>query len=173
MSEKLIRVRDIQKFLGRSRSFAMELLRKMKAKGDNNVVFNPELRLYGVLDFDVFINNIKGNEICERSNYINEAINTTLTSPLIPFMSFKFKKELKDYSIRDRILALEEIDKLLNNSSEDLKRLIIFLLETCMRINEALNIQFTDIATDQRTNIQYIRIRKEITKNKKERYNLL
>ena len=83
MNEKLIKVKEIQKFLGRSRNFSMELLRKMKVKGDNNVVFNPELRLYGVLDFDVFINNIKGNEICERNNCINEAINTTLTSPLM------------------------------------------------------------------------------------------
>lgn len=64
MNEKLIKVKDIQKFLEKSRSFAMELLRKMKVKGDNNIVFNPELRLYGVLDFEVFINNIKGNEIC-------------------------------------------------------------------------------------------------------------
>lgn len=48
--------------------------------------------------------------------------------------------------------------------------MIIVLLETCMRIKEALNIQFTDIATDSNTNIQYLRIRKEISKSKKERF---
>ena len=52
MNEKLIKVKEIQKFLGRSRSFSMELLRKMKVKGDNNVVFKTleELQPYYWLD---------------------------------------------------------------------------------------------------------------------------
>lgn len=139
---------------------------------------NKDLNNIRKIDLNEYINyrklqNASDGFIRKELSLLQNIYNFAIENELVnnnPFMSFKFKKELKDYNIRDRILTLEEIDKLLNNSSEDLKRLIIFLLETCMRINEALKIQFTDIATDQRTNIQYIRVRKEITKNKKERY---
>lgn len=135
----------------------------------NNV---KKIDLYDYINYRK-INNISDGFIRKELVLLQNVFNFALENELVnnnPFVSFKFKKELKDYSVRERTLTIEEIDKVLNNSSKELKRLIIVLLETCMRIKEALNIQFTDIATDPKTNIQYLRIRKEISKSKRERY---
>ena len=78
-----------------------------------------------------------------------------------------FKKTLKNYETKERFLTPEEIKNLLENSNKYLKRIIIFLLETGLRINELINLLYTDIATDLKTNIQYVVIKKEISKNKK------
>lgn len=86
-----------------------------------------------------------------------------------PFSSYNFKKTLKNYETKERFLTPEEIKNLLENSNKYLKRIIIFLLETGLRINELINLLYTDIATDLKTNIQYVVIKKEISKNKKER----
>ena len=139
---------------------------------------SKDLNVIRKIDLNEYINyrklqNVSDGLIRKELSLLQNIYNFAIENELVnnnPFMTFKFKKELKDYGIRDRTLTIEEIEKLLNNSSEDLKRLIIVLLATCMRIKEALNIQFTDIATDPRTSIQYLRIRKEIAKNKRERY---
>lgn len=86
------------------------------------------------------------------------------------FDRYKFRKVYSDYSIRERFLTPNECIRIISNSNEYLRRLIIFLLETGLRINEALNLQYTDIAYDKQNNINFARIRKEISKNKKERF---
>ncbi|HSQ97779.1 MAG TPA: tyrosine-type recombinase/integrase, partial [Rickettsiales bacterium] len=63
----------------------------------------------------------------------------------------------------------EEARSLIKNSNELLAMLLIFLFNTGLRINEALNLLYTDIATDLQSKIHYITIRKEISKNKKDR----
>jgi integrase len=87
-----------------------------------------------------------------------------------PFTTYKFKKNLKDYEPRERYLKPEEIQEILKACNKYLQRLIIFLLETGLRIHEALNICFSDISTDLKTNIQYLVLRKEITKTNRTRF---
>jgi integrase len=119
------------------------------------------------------INNIKDafirKELALLQNIFNFAIEYEMTGNN-PFLTYKFRKNLKDYEPRERFLTPEEIQTILEQCNEYLKRLIIFLLETGLRINEALNICFTDIATDPKTNIQYLVLRKEITKTNKTRF---
>lgn len=86
------------------------------------------------------------------------------------FDRYKFRKVYNDYGVRERFLTSDECIKIIENSNEYLKRLIIFLLETGLRIKEALNLQYTDIAYDKQNNINFARIRKEVSKNKKERF---
>lgn len=54
-----------------------------------------------------------------------------------------------------------------NSCNSYLKRLVIFALETGMRTKEITNLLFIDIATDFNTQVQFVRIRKEIQKIKK------
>jgi integrase len=87
-----------------------------------------------------------------------------------PFATYKFRKNIKDYEPRERYLEPKEIQLLLEQCNKYLQRLIIFLLETGLRIKEALNICFSDISTDPKTNIQYLVLKKEITKTNKTRF---
>ncbi len=103
---------------------------------------------------------------------LNVILNYALELDIIninPFSGYKFRKRLKDYEARERYLTPIECQKLINNCNYTLKRLIIVLLETGLRINEALNLLFSDIAIDTKYNINYICIRKEISKNNKSR----
>ena len=86
-----------------------------------------------------------------------------------PFTYFKFRKDLKDYEPNERFLTPEEARALIKNSNELLAMLLIFLFNTGLRINEALNLLYTDVATDLQSKVHYITIRKEISKNKKDR----
>ena len=86
------------------------------------------------------------------------------------FDNYRYRKKYKNYEPRERFLTPNECIRIIENSNEYLKRLIIFLLETGLRIKEALNLQYTDIAYDKQNNINFVRIRKEISKNKKERF---
>lgn len=85
-------------------------------------------------------------------------------------MSYRFKKHLQDYRPRELFLTPAECQSLVNGCNPYLRRLVIVLLETGMRIHEALTLLFTDIATDAQTNIQYIHLRAENTKSNKDRY---
>ena len=80
------------------------------------------------------------------------------------FDRYKFRKVYNDYGVRERFLTPNECIKIIENSNEYLKRLIIFLLETGLRIKEALNLQYTDIVYDKQNNINFARIRKEVSK---------
>ena len=86
------------------------------------------------------------------------------------FDRYKFIKYYNTYEPRERFLTPNECIRIIENSNEYLKRLIIFLLETGLRIKEALNLLYTDIAYDKQNNINFVRIRKEVSKNKKERF---
>lgn len=85
------------------------------------------------------------------------------------FNSFSFK-DLKNYEPRENFLTPDNCQVLIENCNEYLKRLVIFALETGMRIKEITNLCFNDIATEPQSKIQFARIRKEISKNKKERF---
>ena len=78
--EKLIRINDLQKFFGKSRNYVMNLLYDMKQSGNDNVIYNPTLKIYGVLNFNQFINNIKEFERCKTKTFTKEEKHTTLTS---------------------------------------------------------------------------------------------
>lgn len=86
------------------------------------------------------------------------------------FNSYKITKKLKDYEPKERFLTPQETKELIENYNEYLRRLVIFALETGMRIKEITNLCFIDIATEPQSKIQFARVRKDISKNKKERF---
>ena len=58
---KLIRIEELVKLMGFSRPTIAKLLRKVAFAGSTNVLYNEELRLYGVRDLETFyleINNL-------------------------------------------------------------------------------------------------------------------
>lgn len=119
------------------------------------------------------INGISDAWIRKEFDILNNILNLAIEYDLIdvnPLNKYNYKKSLKDYEPRERFLTPQEIGTLLKNSNKYLQRVIIFLLETGLRINELINLLYTDIAIDKRTNIPYVIIKKEISKNKKERF---
>ncbi|MDR0572382.1 MAG: site-specific integrase [Rickettsiales bacterium] len=86
------------------------------------------------------------------------------------FDHYNFHKIYKNYEPRERYLTPNECQRLINSCNPYLQRLVIFLLETGMRINETLNLLFTDLAHEQDTKIIFVRVRKEISKSKRERW---
>jgi integrase len=118
------------------------------------------------------INGCKEQYLREELGILQSIFNLAIEYEMTennPFNTYKFKKKLKSYEPKERFLKPEEIRLLLKECNEYLRRLIIFLLETGTRIKEALNICYTDISTDIKTNIQYLVLRKEITKSNKTR----
>lgn len=86
------------------------------------------------------------------------------------FNNYKFTKIYKDYKPRNIFLTPYEINTILSKCSDNLKDLLIFILETGLRSIELINILYNDIALEPNNQIYYLRIRAEISKNKKERY---
>lgn len=86
------------------------------------------------------------------------------------FNSYKITKKLKNYEPREKFLTPREINDLIENCNEYLRRLVIFALETGMRIKEITNLCFIDIGTEPQSKVQFARVRKDISKNKKERF---
>jgi integrase len=86
-----------------------------------------------------------------------------------PFISYKFKKHLPRYMPRIKFLNPQECQKLISYCNDNLKRLVIFLLETGCRIGETLQLMTTDLCVDYKTRLPYITIRKDISKTKKQR----
>ncbi len=119
------------------------------------------------------INGCSDGELIKELKLLKNIFNYAIENELLDnnlFDRYNFKKNYKDYEPRLRFLTPEECQKIIENSNEYLRRLIIFLLETGLRIKEALNLEFTDISIEPKTNINFVRVRKEISKNKKERF---
>jgi integrase len=119
------------------------------------------------------INGCKEQYLREELSCLQNMFNLALEYEMTennPFNSYKFRKQIKDYEPRERYLEPKEIQRLLVECNKYLQRLILFLLETGLRIKEALNICFSDISTDPKTNIQYLVLKKEITKSNKTRF---
>jgi integrase len=108
-------------------------------------------------------------ELLFLKNIFNFAVENELLDYNI-FNNYNFNKIYKKYKPRERFLTPDECMTLINNCNQYLQRLVKFILETGTRINETLNLYFSDIATEQKSKIQYVRIRKEISKSKKERF---
>jgi integrase len=85
-----------------------------------------------------------------------------------PFTTYKFKKYLPKYKARIRFLTPSECQRLIDCCNENLKRLVIFLLETGCRIGETLKLQESDVCIDEKGR-QYLHLRQEITKGRKAR----
>ncbi len=89
-----------------------------------------------------------------------------------PFANYNFKRKFKTYQIREKFFTPEECQKLIQAirllKNDELERLVIFILETGLRIKESLNIQFTDVGFQN--NILMFHIRKEIAKSKMDRF---
>ena len=122
-----------------------------------------------------FMNGCNQSLLREELSVLNNIFNYAVELDMMlsnPLLTFKFKKKYEDYKPRLRYLTIEEINKILNinTSNELIKIQVIILLETGLRINEAMNILFTDISIDTQTKIPFLIIRKEISKNNKEGY---
>jgi integrase len=87
-----------------------------------------------------------------------------------PFDRYKFSSHLPNYKARIKFLTPAECQDIIRccENNVDLKALVIVLLETAMRIGEALNVLHTDIAVDSKTRQPFLVIREEISKNKKQ-----
>ena len=119
------------------------------------------------------INGTRDEAIKKELNILNIILNFAISYEYLdknPVKDFILRKHLKSYQPRVRFLTIEEIKRILDNSNKYLKRLLIFLLETGLRIKEALNLTYDDICVDNKTKITYIVISKEISKSKKDRF---
>ncbi len=89
-----------------------------------------------------------------------------------PLANYSFRKQIKDYEIRERFFTSNECQLLLNAirllKNDNLERIVIFTLETGLRVGELTNILFTDVAFQD--NIPMLRIRKDIAKSKRDRF---
>ena len=113
-----------------------------------------------------FMNGCNQSLLREELSVLNNIFNYAVELDMMlnnPLLSFKFKKKYEDYKPRLRYLSIEEINKILNvkTSNELIKIQVIILLETGLRVNEAMNILFTDISIDTQTKIPFLIIRKE------------
>jgi integrase len=119
------------------------------------------------------MNGVKESFLLEELKLLKNIFNFAMENDFLEnnlFDHYNFNKTYKKYEPRERFLTPEECRELINNCNKYLKRLVIFILETGVRISEPLSLYFSDIATDPKSNIQYVRIRKEISKSKRERF---
>ena len=70
---KLIRIEELIKLMGFSRPTIAKLLKRVAFNGSSNVLYNEELRLYGVRDLETFyseinkLNNVR-SAVCLQNN---------------------------------------------------------------------------------------------------------
>jgi integrase len=153
----------------------------------------------GVLKFfkgGVIINNIVRNDIKNYEHYrlmnglreeflikelklLKNLFNFAMENEYMEnnlFNNYNFNKIYRDYKPRETYINPSDFIKLLDNSNKYLKRLLIFLAETGMRIGETLSIYFSDITpyTIDKNGIERkvytLRVRGEISKSKKDRF---
>jgi len=85
-----------------------------------------------------------------------------------PVSLIKFKKSLNDYKERTRYLSPEEYQKLIKAANEPLKSIMIFNVETGLRIGELLKLTYDDLNTQNKER-SYITISAQSAKNKTSR----
>jgi integrase len=118
------------------------------------------------------MNGLKEGFLIKELKLLKNIFNFAVDNEMLennPFANYNFNKIYKDYEPRDRDLTSDECQRLVNNCNSHLKRLVIFLLEEGTRIDETLHLLLTDIHTDTKSGIKYIKIRKEISKSKRNR----
>ena len=119
------------------------------------------------------MNSLNESYLIEELKLLKNIFNFALENDLLEnnlFSSYNFNKIYKNYEPRERFLTPEECQLLINNCNPYLQRLVIALLETGMRINEALNLLFTDLAYNEQSKVIFAKIRKEVSKSKRERF---
>lgn len=121
------------------------------------------------------INGLNDGFLIKELKLLKSIFNYGLELELItnnPFLNYSFTRNLKKYEVRERFFTPLECQKLIqaiqNSKNDELEIGVILILETGIRIGELTNILFTDIAFQG--NIPILRIRKEITKSKRERF---
>lgn len=121
------------------------------------------------------LNGISDGLLCKKLGILQAIFNYGLELEIInnnPFANYNFKRKFKTYQIREKFFTPEEYQKLIQAirllKNDELERLVIFILETGLRIKESLNIQFTDVGFQN--NIPMLQIRKEIAKSKRDRF---
>lgn len=121
------------------------------------------------------LNGVSDGLLVKKLSVLQTIFNYALELELInnnPFNNYNFKRKFKSYGIREKFFTpiecqlLTKSIRLLKNN--ELERLIIFILETGLRIKESLNIQYIDIAFQN--NISILHIRKEIAKSNRDRF---
>lgn len=114
-------------------------------------------------------NGLLRKELALLKNMFNYAIEYDLVANS-PFDHYNFAKVYQDYKPRLRFLQPLECQRLINIANPYLRRLLIVLLETGMRIKEALSLCFSNIAFEEKANIPYIHLLAEYTKSNKDRF---
>lgn len=121
------------------------------------------------------LNGTSDGMLCKKLGILQSIFNYGLELELItnnPFANYNFKRKFKDYQVRERFFTPNECQKLIKAirllRNNELERLVIFILETGLRIKESLNICFNDVAFQN--NIPMLHIRKEISKSKRDRF---
>jgi integrase len=149
-----------------------DYIRILKAYfGDRQIKEINKLQLKQYEDYRL-LNGDRPEYIREQLSTLQIMLNYAMEMELLqnnPFLSYKFKKYLPRYKPRIKFLNPDECMKLIDNCNDNIRPLVIFLLETGCRIGEALQLLFTDLAIDEKTRYPYLVIRNEITKNRKQR----
>lgn len=121
------------------------------------------------------LNGVSDGLLCKKLGVLQSIFNYGLELELITnnlFANYNFKRKFKIYETRERFFTPMECQRLIQAirllKNNELERLVIFILETGLRIKESLNICFNDVGFQN--NVAMLHIRKEISKSKRDRF---
>jgi integrase len=174
--QKFLEEKDRACRIGTVKSYEKRLKHITSFFKDDTII--NDLKKIDIKNYEYYRKMNGGNEatILYELKLLKNIFNFAIENELLEnnlFNNYRFTKIYKNYEPRERFLTPDECIKIIENSNEYIKRIIIFILEAGTRINETLNLYFSDIATDTsnpKKIINYVRIRKEISKNKRERF---